>query len=113
MIPDKSSYYPLYQLGFGLCNTIFVVRWVTLDAAQHRFKLTQGWFFFFVLFSLLAVPFYLFKTRGKKSLRPLLLAFGLLVCYSITAGIGGGVATLLGLATPEYKAAFMPPSEPK
>ncbi len=113
MIPEKSSYYPLYQLGFGLCNWVFILRWVALDAAQRRFKLTRGWSLFFVLFSLLAVPFYLFKTRGKKSLRPLLVAFGLLVCFSISAGIGGGMATVLGLATPEYKATLMPPRAPK
>ena len=113
MIGAESSYYPLYQLGFGLCSTVFIVRWIALDAGQRRFNLTTGWIFFFVLFSLLAVPFYLFKTRGKNSLRPILVACALLFSYMISAGVGGGVATLLGLATPEYKAALMPPSDSK
>lgn len=113
MIPDKSSYYPLYQLVFGLCNTIFVVRWVALDAAQRRFPLTKVWIFFFVFFSWLVVPFYLFQTRGKKSLRPILLGLALLLGYSICAGIGGGVAAVLGLASPEYRAAIMPPGDSK
>ena len=113
MIPKNSNYYPLYQLGFGLCNTIFIVRWVALDAAQRRFKIETVWIFFFVFFSFLVVPFYLLKTRGKSSLRPILLGVGLLLAYSISAGIGATAATLLGLASPEYKAALMPPPDSK
>ena len=97
IIGQQSSYFPLYQLIFGLASTIFIVRWVALDAAQQRFQLTTGWIFFFVLVSLLAVPFYLFKTRGKSSWRPILRALGLLVIFGIAAALGEGVARALGL----------------
>lgn len=97
IISEESSYYPLYQLSFGLASTVFIVRWVALDAIERRFKLTPIWIFFFVLVSLLAVLFYLLKTRGVQSWRPILLSLGLLFVYAIAAGIGESIATALGL----------------
>ena len=113
MIPEKSDYYSLYQLIAGLGGTAFIVRWAMLDALERRFQLTPLWIIFFILISLLAVPFYLFKTRGKNSLRLVLVASALLISYSISAGVGATVATVLGLATPEYKAMLMSPSDSK
>lgn len=97
IIGEKSSYYPLYQLFFGLGSTLFIVRWVALDAIERRFPLTPAWIFFFVLISLLALPFYLIKTRGVGSWRPILFSLGLLFAYSIAAGIGESIATAVGL----------------
>ena len=97
LIGEESNYYPLYQLAVGLSSTIFIVRWVALDAIERRFQLTSLWIIFFVLFSLLAVPFYLLKTRGLQSWRPILLSFGLLFIYGIAASIGEGIASALGL----------------
>lgn len=94
---EESSYYPLYQLVVGLGSTVFIVRWVALDAIEQRFQLTSLWIIFFVLFSLLTVPFYLFKTRGLQSWRPILLSLGLLFVYGIAAGIGETIATSIGL----------------
>ncbi len=50
-----------------------------------------------MLFSLLAVPFYLLKTRGVQSWRPILYSFGLLFVFGIAASIGESVASALGL----------------
>ena len=97
-VSEDSNYFPLYQLCFGLGSTIFIVRWVALDAAEFAFKLTVGWIFLFVLFAPLAVPIYLFKTRGKDAWRPILVALGLLLLYGITMGAGESVArAVLGL----------------
>lgn len=94
---EESNYYPLYQLAFGLSSTIFIVRWVALDALERRFQLTTLWLVFFVVISLLALPFYLFKTRGLQSWRPILISVGLLLAYSIALGIGESIATAIGL----------------
>lgn len=97
IVGEESDYYPLYQLVFGLGSTIFIVRWVALDALERRFQLTTLWMIFFVLISLLALPFYLFKTRGVQSWRPILYSLGLLFVYAIAAGIGETIATSIGL----------------
>ena len=97
IVGEESSYYPLYQLSFGLASTIFIVRWVALDALERRFQLTPLWIIFFVIISLLALPFYLFKTRGVQSWRPILYAVGLLFGFAIAAGIGETIATAVGL----------------
>ena len=97
IIGEKSSYYPLYQLFFGLGSTIFIVRWVALDSTERKFQLTPLWIIFFVLISLLALPCYLIKTRGAQSWRPILVAIGLLFGYAIAAGIGQTIATAIGL----------------
>lgn len=97
IIGEKSEYYPLFQMIVGLGGTAFIVRWVMLDALERRFQLTPLWIIFFILISLLAVPCYFIKTRGVKSWRPILLALGLLLLYSITAGIAELIAKAVGL----------------
>lgn len=95
IIPEKSSYFQLYQLIVSLGCTLFVVRWVALDAVQRRFQLNSAWIFAFVLFSFLPLPVYLFLTRGKAVWRPILLGCGLLIIYSLTLGIGQIIARAL------------------
>ncbi len=97
IIGEESNYYPLYQLAVGLGSTIFIVRWVALDAIERRVQLTPLWLIFFVLLSLLAVPFYLLKTRGVQSWRPILHSFGLLFVFGIAASAGEAIANVLGL----------------
>ncbi len=97
IIDAKSSYYPIYQLFFGLGSTIFIVRWVALDALERRYQLTSLWIIFFVLISLLALPCYLIKTRGAESWRPILVSIGLLFAYSMSAALGGTIAKAIGL----------------
>ena len=97
IIGEKSSYYPLYQLFFGVGSTVFIVRWVALDALERRFQLTSLWIIFFVFISILALPCYLIKSRGAQSWRPILFSVGLLFAYSIAAGVGEGIASALGL----------------
>ena len=96
IVGQESSYYPLYQLIFGIGSTVFIVRWVALDAAEQSFKLTTAWIFFFVIFSLLAVPAYLLRTRGKDSWRPILASLGWLFAFSIAMTFGGLIAGALG-----------------
>ena len=97
IIGEQSDYYSLYQLVVGLGGTAFIVRWVMLDALERRFQLTPLWIIFFILISLVAVPCYLFKTRGLQSWRPILVALALLLAYSITAGIAEIIAKGVGL----------------
>ena len=97
IIGEKSSFYPLYQLFFGVGSTIFIVRWVALDALERRYQLTSLWIIFFVLISLLALPCYLIKTRGAQSWRPILVSIGLLFAYSIATVAGEAIASALGL----------------
>ena len=97
IIDAKSSYFFLYRTCVSLGATIFIVRWVALDALAFKFRITQLWIFLFVFFSFLVVPFYLIKTRGKAAWRPILGEIGLVFVYSIAMGIGKTIATALGL----------------
>ena len=97
IIPQKSNYFPLYQIFVSVCATVFIVRWVALDAIERRFKIAPVWIFLFVFLSFLPVPFYLILTRGK-TVWPSLLAFvGLVFGYSFALGIGQSLARALGL----------------
>ena len=97
IIPPKSNYFPLYQIFVSVCATVFIVRWVALDAVERRFRLTSIWIFLFVFFSFLPVPFYLIFTRGKAAWRPIAALLGLVFGYSFALGIGQLIARSLGL----------------
>ena len=97
VIGEKSSYFPLYQLVCALANTVLLVRWFVLDAAQHNFRLTTTWIWCFVLIFIFTALFYFYKTRGARMWRPLLGAVGTFFAGVFSMGLGHSIAQLLKL----------------
>lgn len=100
VVGEKSSFFPLYQFICGLASTILIVRWVVLDAVQREFKLSQWWFLGFVIFSLLAMPLYLWKTRGVAAWRPVLLCVVVLFAWGLAMALGQTAAEAVGFGAP-------------
>ena len=97
IIGDKSDFLPIFKLFSSLLNTIFIVRWCALDAAERAFKLSRNWIFAFVLAAPLVVPVYFFKTRGKTCWRPSGLALLFLLAMFFCVVTGAVFAQLLKL----------------
>ena len=89
-----------FDILFLVVSTVLVYRWYYLDAAARAYRRTALVGGAVIMLPLLALPYYLFRSRptGQK-LHALLEYFGLLVLAIVTIVLGGLPFVLADVAT--------------
>ncbi|MBQ0936898.1 hypothetical protein [Ideonella paludis] len=89
-----------FDILFLAVSTVLVYRWYYLDAAARAYRRTALLGGAVIMLPLLALPYYLFRSRptGQK-MRALLGYFGLLVLAIVTIVLGGLPFALADVAT--------------
>lgn len=90
----------LAQLLFGIVINVLALLWVKIDADEREYALSRLFPFAVVLFSIFAVIYYLFRSRG---LNRGLISTGLLISYIVgvlfALIVVGSIVTILMVAT--------------
>jgi hypothetical protein len=73
-VEDGSDIEKLVFFPDVILFTLFVRLWCGADAAERGFRLTRGLSLWIILCSLIAVPVYFFRSRGRRGFRALGLA---------------------------------------
>ena len=89
-----------FDILFLVVSTVLVYRWYYLDAAARAYRRTALLGGAVIMLPLLALPYYLFRSRPSgKRMRALLGYFGLLVLAIVTIVLGGLPFALADVAT--------------
>jgi hypothetical protein len=81
---------------FAIAGAFFAFLWVRLDAHQRDFQCSPFLSTSVVGLTIVALPYYLFRTRGfRKGCVGVLAFFGMLFGYGIMSGIGKLIVRVL------------------
>ena len=89
----------LVNLLFGVVINVLALLWVKIDADERHYELSRFFTFAVVLFSILAIIYYLFRSRGVTRG---LISTGLLISYVVgvifALVVVGSIITVLMVA---------------
>jgi hypothetical protein len=92
----RNELFPASAIVFSIASVFFAFLWVRLDADQRNFRRSPYLTTSVVGLTLIALPYYLFRTRGfRKGCIGVLVFLGVLVGYGIMAGIGKLIVQVL------------------
>jgi hypothetical protein len=88
LFPDGSSAERLWSLVSFVVAVVLFMRWFTLDARLHSYRISGPMYLCLVAFMALAAPFYFFATRRLGFWKSVLKSGAFLLVYCLVAGIG-------------------------
>lgn len=109
---SSETAYKLVYLAFSIAILVGCIMWIHIDAAQKGIKISHGFRLAMILLMVVALPYYLYKSRGVKyGTFALLKVIGL---WFVTTIASAFVTAVLGIASmaspsPPPPAAAIPP----
>jgi hypothetical protein len=92
----RNNPFPASAVVFAIAAAFFAFLWVRLDADQRGYRRSPFLTTSVVGLTVVAIPYYLFRTRGfRKGCVGILAFLGLLIGYGVMGGIGKVIVRVL------------------
>lgn len=101
LLDESSSAYGVLVLAHGLLTSLLALLWVHYDSETRDYKPSKALRLMICLLAIVALPYYLLRSRGLNGIVTILKAVGFLILISIVNAITQAITEVALMGSPE------------